>query len=133
MVDIPKGQITVKIRRFIPHADGIVILPHDGATGHYEEWKTIEEDKKNIFTNAGHDFIAQQLYATSGLSTNGSNWIALSNDATAPVVTDTVLTAEITTNGLARAQGVYGHTKGTNITTITKTFTATATKTYQKA
>ena|SRR2546422_8334677 len=133
MVDIPKGQITVKIRRFIPHDDGIVILPHDGTTGHYQEWKTIEEDKANLFTNAGHDFIAQQLYATSGLSTNGANWVALSDDTVIPAVTDTVVAAEITTNGLQRSQGTYAHTIGTNVTTITKTFTATATQSSRKA
>src|SRR2546422_8840925 len=99
MVDIPKGQITVKIRRFIPHDDGIVTLPHDGTIGHYEEWKTIEEDKKNLFTSAGHDFIAQQLYAPSGLSTNGANWVALSDNTANPDPLDTVLTGEITTNG----------------------------------
>src|SRR5437867_2263711 len=123
MANTPKGQITVKIRRFIPHENGTAILPHDGSSGHYEEWKTIEEDKDNIFTNAGHDFISQQVYATSGIVTTGANWIALSNDSAGPQITDTVLAGEITTNGLGRAQGTYAHTAGTAITTITKIFT----------
>src|SRR2546428_6162617 len=132
MTDAPQGQITVKIRRFIPHTDGVESLSHDGSSGHYEEWKTIEEDKKNLFTNAGHDFIAQQGYATSGLSTNGANWVALSDDTGIPAITDTVLAGEITTNGLQRSQGTYAHTIGTNVTTITKTFTATATQSSRK-
>src|SRR5207245_4852786 len=133
MADSPKGKITVQIRRFIPHVDGAETLPHDGTSGRYEEWKTIEEDKKNIFTSAGHDFIAQQLYALSGLSTNGANWVALSDNTALPDPLDTILTGEITTNGLQRSQGTYAHTIGTNVTTITKTFTATATQSSRKA
>ena len=87
----------------------------------------------NLITNGGKDFIAQQIGATSGLGTNGANYIALTNDATAPAATDTTLASEIATNGLTRAQGAYAHTAGTNTFTITKTFTATATQSAQKA
>jgi hypothetical protein len=77
----------------------------------------------NQITNSGRDFLHQQGYATSGIGTNGLNWIALTNTAITPAAGDTTLSGEITTNGLARAQGVVAHTAGTNITTVANTFT----------
>jgi hypothetical protein len=77
----------------------------------------------NQITNNGRDFLHQQGYATSGLGANGLNWIALTNTAVTPAAGDTTLTGEITTNGLARAQGTVTHTAGTNTTTIAYTFT----------
>ncbi len=110
----PTGYVTVSVVR-----DGNEIY-------HNEE--------HNLITNAGMDFIAVQLGETSGLGTNGANYIALSTDATAPAATDTTLTGEASTNGLARAQGAYAHTAGTDNWTISKTFTATGSFTaVQKA
>lgn len=77
----------------------------------------------NLITNAGKDFISNQIGSTTS-STNGANYIALTTDNTSPAAGDTTLTNEITTGGLARAQGVYAHTGGTNTYTISKTFTA---------
>jgi hypothetical protein len=79
----------------------------------------------NQITNSGRDFLHLQGYGTSGLGTNGLNWIALTNSAITPAAGDTTLAGEITTNGLARAQGTYAHTAGTNTTTISYTFTCT--------
>ena len=132
MSESPKGSITVFIKRFKPHNEGTETLPHDGTKGFYEEWKTIEQDKDNIFTNAGHDFVALQCYSTTP-GGNGANYIALTNDSAAPNVADTTLTSEIVINGLQRAQGAYAHTPGTNTETIIKTFTATDTQASQKA
>jgi len=84
-----------------------------------------DETNHNLITNAGKDFIAQQVGSTSP-ATNGANYIALSADSTTPSASDTTLTGEITSGGLARAQGTYSHTAGTNTFTIQKTFTATA-------
>lgn len=86
------------------------------------------ETNSNLITNAGKDFIADQLGSTTP-GTNGANYIALSSDATAPAATDTSLTGEITSGGLERAQGTYAHTAGTNTYTVTHTFTATASHT----
>jgi len=85
---------------------------------HYED--------SNLITNAGLDFISAQIGSTS-TGTNGANYIALSSDATAPAVTDTTLTGEISGNGLDRAQGTYAHTVGTNTFTVQEVFTATGT------
>lgn len=53
-----------------------------------------------------------------------ANWVALSSDSNPPVATDTTLPGEITTGALARTQGSYAHTNGTNTATVTKTFTS---------
>lgn len=79
----------------------------------------------NIMTNDGRDQLHLQCYATSGLSTNGQNFIGLSNDGAAPAPTDTSLPSELTGNGLDRIQGVVSHTAGTNTTQVQKVFTYT--------
>lgn len=76
-------------------------------------------------TNAGIDFCAAQLGSTSP-GGNGANYVALTNNATAPAAGDTTLTGEITTasGGLIRKQGTYAHTTGATSYTITAVFTA---------
>ena len=110
----PTGYVTVSVVR-------------DGSEIYHNE-------QHNLITSAGMDFIAVQLGQTSGLGTNGANYIALSSDGTAPSAADTTLAGEIATNGLTRAQGAYAHTAGTDNWTISKTFTATGSFTsVQKA
>jgi len=62
-----------------------------------------------------------------------AHYIGLSDDATAPAATDTVLAAEISTNGLARALGTYSYVDATPAYQITHTWTATATQSSRKA
>jgi hypothetical protein len=78
-----------------------------------------------MITNAGKDFQAAQMFSLSP-GTVGANYIALTANATAPAVADTVLTGEFVTagGGLLRAQATYAHSIGTGLTTLTKTFTA---------
>jgi len=92
-----------------------------------------DETVWNVITNAGRDYLHQQGYATSGLGTNGLNFIGLSNDTLTETSTSTVLSNEITLNGLTRAAGTYAHTNGTNTTTVSRVFTATGTQSAQKA
>lgn len=88
----------------------------------------------NVITNAGRIALHKQGYDTTGLLTNGFNYIALSNDSLTETASSTTLSSEITTNGLARAQGTVTLPTGTgNVTTIAKTFTATGTQSAQKA
>lgn len=90
-------------------------------------------DAYNVKTTAGIDFTFSQTYGT-GAQANGLNYIALSNDSLTETSASTTLSNEITTNGLARAQGTYAHTAGASTVTITKTFTcATAQQSAQKA
>lgn len=85
----------------------------------------------NLRTNAGADAQASQM-AQFGAQVAACAFIAVSNDATAPAVTDTAVAGEITTNGLARAQGAYAHTVGTASFTVTKAFSVTGTQSSQK-
>jgi len=87
----------------------------------------------NLMLNAGRDFIHQQVYGTSGLGSNGFNYIALTNNVLTPAGADTTLPGEITLNGLARAQGSVTHVVGSNQTTIDHTFVATGPQSAQGA
>lgn len=117
-VCLPPARAT--IRHLRPRPDGSLEL-------------LSEEEATNVITNAGRDFLHQQGYATSGLGTNGLNWIGLSDDALTETSASTTLSNEIAASGLARAQGTVAHTAGTNTTTIAKTFTATGTVSCRKA
>jgi hypothetical protein len=80
-----------------------------------------------IRTAAGRDLQSRVLGDTASTGTGAyapANWIALTENATAPADTDTVLTGELTAGGLARAQAVYAHTAGASTYTLTKTFTS---------
>jgi len=96
----------------------------------YYTYETIEEDKPNLLTDAGRDFIHAQAYTNTSAGTRGSGYIAVTTSATAPDAADTTLASEITTGGLGRADAdTKTHTTGTNVTTIEHTFTASATHT----
>lgn len=87
----------------------------------------VQEDIKNLLTTSGRDFFHAQDYTNTSAGTKGGNAIALSLDATDPVAGDTTLAGEITADGLTRALATtISHTVGTNVTTLEKTFTATA-------
>lgn len=88
------------------------------ASGQIEDLGIVE----NLRTTVGGDWQADVM----GNSTQpvSARWIALTADTGAAAAGDTTLTAEITTNGGARAVGTYAHTGGTASYTITKTFTA---------
>lgn len=92
-----------------------------------------EEESTNVITNSGRDFFHNQVYGTSGLGTNGLNFLGLSNDTLTETSSSTALSNEITANGLGRAQGTVTHTAGTNTTTVSKVFTATGNQSAQKA
>lgn len=88
----------------------------------------------NLITNPGRIYIHKQSYDTTGLGANGLNYIALSNDALTETAVSTVLSNEITLNGLGRAQGTVTIPTGAGTqTTIAKTFTASGGQAAQKA
>ena len=100
-----------------------------------------EETNHNLKTYGGIDLIASQLANTSTPGAT-SNYLALSTDSTAPAQSDCPagsaacsLTSELTTNGLARHQGTFGHTNGQSTLTLTYTWTDTTagTSNIQKA
>jgi hypothetical protein len=87
----------------------------------------------NLITDIGRRQYHRQCFGTSGLATNGMNYIALSNDTVSETAASTSLSNEITTNGLGRAQGTVTLPSGSGTqTTISKVFTATGTQSAQK-
>jgi hypothetical protein len=89
------------------------------------KWTPIVENKHNLLTNGGRDFIHNQAYTNTSAGTQGSRYIAVSTDSGAPAAGDTTLTGEISTNGLARAAATTNtHSAGTNTSTLGITFTA---------
>lgn len=112
----------------------------DSATGLFvpdpASYVTVDEPELvwNLITNAGRIFLHTQGYGTTGLESNGFNYIALSNDTVTETAASTTLSNEIVGNGLARAQGVVTLPTGSgNQTTIDKIFTATGAQSAQKA
>jgi hypothetical protein len=88
----------------------------------------------NLRTNAGANWQADIMANTSTPAVNAQcNWIALTNDSTAPAASGTTLTAEIAANGLTRAQGTYAHTSNATSYTLAKTFTASGTQAFQQS
>lgn len=78
-------------------------------------------------TDAGKDFQSRVMGDTASTGTGSyaaANYIALTENATAPASGDTTLTAELTLSGLGRAQAAYAHTGGASTYTLTKTFTS---------
>jgi hypothetical protein len=131
---VPIGRASMLVKHSRPQ-DFI----KDSATGLMipdpRSFKLVDEPELvwNLITNAGRDFLHVQGYNTTGLGANGLNYVGLSNDAVTETAVSTVLTNEITLNGLGRVQGTYAHTGGTNTTTVDKTFTATGSQSAQKA
>lgn len=97
-----------------------VVIKKDGTQ------KQLALYKHNVLTNGGRDQMHVNCYTSTSLSGRGFNYIALTQDTTQTVqASETILTGEITTNGLGRAFGTATHTNGTNSSTVENTFTAT--------
>jgi len=84
-------------------------------------------DLKMLHTSAGIDHTSRVGFDTASTGTGSyaaANYIALTENATAPVVGDTALTGELSGSGYTRAQATYAHTNGTTSVVMTKTFTS---------
>ena len=75
-----------------------------------------------MIVNSGKGIFRSRVEAVTGLFA-GNFYMELSGDTAAINVTDTALTAEQTTNGLARAVVTAAHTTGTNSWVFSNTFT----------
>lgn len=94
-------------------------------------------DPNPLTTNAGMTFLASKAEIT-GYANNGdyAQYIAVTTTAISPAYTDTTLSGEITTNGLARAIAscsVNAAASGSITATCSKTFTASGTFTAVQA
>jgi len=106
------AMVTVEAR----HPDGTVFF---------------RETSHNLLVDEGKEFIEDQVISAAPGS-NGANYIALSNDGSAPTAGETTCDTEIAANGLSRALGTIVDT-GTGTNTVSKTFTATGAQSAQKA
>lgn len=76
---------------------------------------------------SGRDLQSRVLGDTASTGTGAyapANWMAITENTTAPADADTALLGELTGGGLARAQAAYAHTAGASTYTLTKTFTS---------
>lgn len=110
------GFVTVKVKRF------------DHIAGTYmKEWITLTENKPNLLTNNGRDAFHDLVYINAVAGTRGYGVMALSANSGAPAAGDTLLTTELSVNGLQRVDaGTKTQTNGTNQSTIEHTFTSNA-------
>jgi hypothetical protein len=103
-----KGYVTVTVKR--------------AKTGKEE---VICDEKPNLLTTAGRDWIHGQLYA-SGVAEQ-AKYIALSSNTGGASAAHTSVAGEIVAGGLERGTGTVTHTATTNTTVISNVFTATTT------
>ena len=120
----PSNPANVNVHVVARHADGTVFY---------------DNSVHNLRTTGGADWQAGAM-GTTGAQPATANYIALSNNGTAPAPGDCAagsvtctLNGEITLNGLARHQATYAHTNGTATWVLTYTWTATGTQSAQEA
>lgn len=89
--------------------------------------ETLCKNKHNLLTNAGRDYFHAQCYTNTSAGGVGCNFIALSENSSGANATHTSVANEINSGGLTRAISSPTHNSGTNVTTLVKTFTASAT------
>lgn len=77
----------------------------------------------NLRVNNGAIFWNGQLFAVSPAAVAQANYIGLTADTTAPAATDTVLTTELTANGLGRAQATVTYVANATSTLLSHTWT----------
>jgi hypothetical protein len=121
------GYVTVRVRRAErdPRDPSQPLRDAEGKIVYRSDWKYVTKLKDNLLTNNGRDLVHAQVLTNTSAGTRGAGFIAVTENATAPAASDTSLTAEITTNGLARADATTKtHSAGTNTSQFVHTFTA---------
>ena len=104
----------------------VTIIKNEGK----KDEQIICKDKPNLLTNDGRDYAIAQFYTNTSAGGVGENFIALTVNTAAASTDSTLLTGEITTNGLERALATtISHSTDTNSTTLNKIFTASGTHT----
>lgn len=86
-------------------------------------------------TNGGRDWQCRVMADTASTGSGSyaaANYIALSDNATAPSAGNTTLPGELTGGTMDRAQATYAHTNGQATFTLTKQFTSDRTVTVEK-
>lgn len=114
---------------------GSVIVAENGTNS--PVWGNIGTNSTTVFTIDSWHYGDDSAGATPASGANfiimpgqgSARYIGLTTDTGSPATSDTTLTSEITTNGLARALATFAHTGGTTTYTLSKTFTASGTHT----
>lgn len=108
--------------------DGITIGPNMVCVTarHADGVEFYHKCNHNLKTTVGIDAMIAQVGSTSAQPAS-FDYLALSSDTGAPVIGDTTLASEITTNGLGRHIATYAHTSSTSTWTEIYTWTATGT------
>lgn len=86
-------------------------------------------------TVVGRDWQAGVMSDTGSTGTGDfapANWMAFTEDPTAPAAGDEALASEISSGSLARAQAVFAHTGGSASYTLTRAITADQEVTLRK-
>lgn len=141
----PAGYLSAAVRHF----DGYINketkqyynkneIPYDPTITNlvpvYDDWKEFSKPEHNLLTNAGKDYLHAQFWTNNAAGGVGCNFIALTESTLTPAVTDTVLSGEITTNGLNRTiASTRSHGAGSSSTVLSLTFTAAGAFTDVKA
>ena len=136
-----EGFVGVRVRRSLKNEKGIpidkfgkeILNPDEYATRCvYNRWVSLENNKHNIITTNGRDWVHEQLWtnAAAASAEQGAQEVAVTTDATGTDVADDALPSEITTGGLIRKNAdTVTHTDDTNTTTLVTTYTASASHT----
>ena len=104
----------------------VTIIKNEGK----KDEQVLCRNKPNLLTDTGRDYAIAQFYTNTSAGGVGCNFIALTVNTAAASASSTLLTGEITTNGLERLLATtISHSTGTNSTTLNKIFTASGTHT----
>ena len=104
----------------------VTVIKNEGK----KDEQVVCRNKPNLLTDTGRDYAIAQFYTNTSAGGVGCNFIALTVNTAAASTDSTLLTGEITTNGLERAAATTNsHIGGTNSTTLAKTFVASGTHT----
>lgn len=113
--------------------DGLSIGYH----GHVDVYKIpaggkeiLVTSKDNLLVDNGKNYIRTQIGSGGAVASNSSSYISLSNSTDSPAAGWVQIPSEISTNGLARAQGTYA-ANGTGAWNMTYTWTATGSQDAQ--
>lgn len=126
---MPAEKFQVRARCRIQHHEA---YDYDERRGLWLHRLVFEEEVGNLVTNAGLVAIHTYIYGlaadrvAASLGPDGLSYIALSNDAGAPVAGDTSLAGELSGDGLDRAAGTVTLPTGAGtITTVSNDFVYT--------
>lgn len=130
------GYLTVRVRRAKRDKEGNPLKDDNGNIIYEREYRTVEDNKHNLLTTNGRDWIHEQVLtnATAGAAEQGAQEVAVSTDSGGASAAHDALSGnsvnEINSGGLTRKNAdTITHTDNTNATSLVTTFTSSTTHT----